>query len=440
MMPFHQSIACLCSGFIVAAAAPAQAQSARSGLSAFDVLAVADQAREAGRMKEASTLYDAVAKDPNLEIRTEARFRKGMMLAALGRYREAAETFRRLLDEKPDAVRVRLELARVLAAMDDTAGARKAVRQAQAAGLPPEVAATVDQFANALRSRKRYGGSLQLALAPDSNINRATSAKTLDTVIAPLTLDEEAQARSGLGAKVGGQAYARQFLRPGVNLLAQASVSASLYRQDQFNDISASVLAGPEIQAGAQRWRPAIGVTRRFYGRTLYASTSTARVDWMRPLGPRTQLDAQASLSSASYRLNHLQDGEIGDLGASVQHAFNPRTGGSLSLAAARQTARDKGYATTSGGVSALIWRDIGSQTLFASIGVNALRADARLFPFTAARDEQLYRVMAGATFRGLTVRSFAPAVRVTHETNRSTVSLYDYSRTSVELGIERAF
>lgn len=427
-------------GASASAATPAAAQPLRADLSAAEVLALADRARAIGRLQEAETLYDAVARDPNLELRTEARFRKGMMFAAAGRNRDAADTFRRLLDEKPGATRVRLELARVLAAMDDPAGARKALRQAQAAGLPPEVAAVVDQFAGALASRKRFGGSVQLALAPDSNINRATSAKTLDTVIAPLTLSEEAQAQSGLGAKIGGQAYARQPLTDRLAVLGQASVSANLYRQNQFNDVSASALIGPEIETGAQRWRPAVGVTRRFYGGSLYASTTTVRVDWLRPLGRRTQVEAQGSLSQASYRLNDLQNGEIGDIGATVQHAFSARTGGSLSATASRQTARDAGYATTSGGMTAVLWREIGSQTLFGALGFSALRADARLFPFTAVRDETLYRVVAGTTFGRFAVRSFAPVVRVVHETNRSTVGIYSFTRTSVELGLERRF
>jgi len=430
----------LAAGALALAATPAKAQVVREGLSAADVLALADRARDGGRLKEAEALYNAVARDLDLELRTEARFRKGMMFAAVGRYREAALTFRGLLDEKPTATRVRLELARVLAAMDDASGARKVLRQAQAAGLPPEVAVVVDQFAGALESRKRLGGSVQLALAPDSNINRATSAKTLDTVIAPLTLSEEAQSQSGLGAKLGGQAFARQPLTARLAVLGQASLSANLYRNNQFDDVSATALIGPEIEAGAQRWRPAVGVTRRYYGGSLYASTSTARVDWRRPLGRRNQLEVQGSLSQASYRLNDLQNGVIKDIGFTLQHAFNARTGGSLSVMATRQAAKDAGYATTSGGVTALVWREVGAQTVFGAVGVNALRADARLFPFTAVRDENLYRVVAGATFGRFTVRAFAPVVRVVHEDNRSTIGIYSFTRTSVEMGLERRF
>jgi len=178
-----------------AQAAPGPAPTRLDNLSAVDLFALADRARAAGKVAEAIVLYDALARDPNAEIRAEARFRKGMALADAKRWREAALAFRGLLDEQPGATRVRLELARVLAALGDESAARREVRQAQAAGLPDDVALTVDQFARALRSPKTLGGSIEVALAPDSNINRATAARTLDTVIAPLTLSRDARAR-----------------------------------------------------------------------------------------------------------------------------------------------------------------------------------------------------------------------------------------------------
>src|SRR5690606_41624939 len=118
--------------------------------------------------------YDGVSHDPDIEIRTVARFRKGMLLAQLGRNADAAVEFRALLDEKPDAARVRLELARVLAVLGDEAGARRALRQAQAAGLPADVVSVVDQVAAALRSDRRAGGSVQIGFAPVRQICRTS--------------------------------------------------------------------------------------------------------------------------------------------------------------------------------------------------------------------------------------------------------------------------
>lgn len=423
----------------IVSATNATAQETRR-LSAVELFAFAEQERSHGQLAEAETVYHALAKDPDPEIRAEARFRFGMLLADEKRYKDAALSFRALLDEKPDAARVRLELARVLALMGDSDGARRQIRQAQAAGLPADVATVVDQFASALRSTKRFGGSIEVSLAPDTNINRATSATTLDTIIAPLTLDRDARARSGVGIKLGGQGYARLPLSHGVTLLGRASVSARLYGAHQFDDISASLAVGPEWTLKHDRLQPAIVATRRYYGGHFYAQTEGGSVNWMHVVGRRGQIESEFSASRVRYAANDLQDGMIYDGSVAIERAFSAKLGGSLTLSATRQSARDPGYATTSGGPSVVVWRDLGAMTVYGTAAYRHLASDARLFLYPRSRTDDYVRVAGGMVFRKLAFAGLAPLVRVAWERNASTVGIYDYRRLSVETGITRAF
>lgn len=427
----------LCLSVLSGAAHAAQAS---ANLSALELFAAADAARAEGREGDALAMYAALSRDPDAEVRAEARFRSGMLHADAKRYTQAAVAFRALLDEKPGAARVRLELARVLALMGDERGARRSLAQAQAAGLPADVAVVVDQFAGALRSTRTLGGSIELAVAPDSNVNRATAARTLDTVIAPLTLSRDARARSGLGAKIAGQGYARLDLGGRFALLPRVSTRANIYRRSAFNDVSGSALVGVEWQGVRDRVTPSIGPTWRWYGGDLYARTETLAIDWLRAIDPRTQLTMNGSASRARYVQNRLQDGGVYDLSLTVERALDARTGGSVSLSATRQTARDAGYATAAGGLTALGYREIGRATLFGSATIRRTEGDERLFLFPERRREWLGQLSAGATFRRLTWRGFAPVIRLTIERNRSSVGLYDYRRTSAEFGITRAF
>src|SRR3546814_15777650 len=101
--------------------------------------------------------------------------------------------------------------------------ARKELRAAEAAGLPPEVEQIVRFYSRALDARKPVGGSVKVALAPDSNINRATRSDTLGTVIGDFVLDEEARAKSCVGLDLQGQGYVRIGVEPGAGLLLRAS-------------------------------------------------------------------------------------------------------------------------------------------------------------------------------------------------------------------------
>lgn len=430
-----------CATVILAAATPTGARGQQTGLSPTKLFGLADEARAAGRIADAEVIYRALTKDPDIEIRSEARFRLGMMLADQKRYRDAATAFRELLDEKPGAVRVRLELARVLALMGNADAARRQLRQAQAAGLPPDVAALVDQFSAALRSSKPFGGSIELSLAPDTNINRATSAATLDTVIAPLVLDRDARTRSGLGVKIGAQAYARLAITQGMSLLGRVSGNAMLYRARQFDDVATSVALGPEILVGKRdRVRPALSYGWRYYGGRLYARTPGVVVNWLHVAGKRGQIESEISVTRAQYALNELQDGWIYAGSVAVERAFGQRSGGSLTVDLNRQSTKDPGYASTSEGATALAWRDIGWSTAYANVSYRRLRSDDRLFLFPKARSDNFFRVGAGATFRKLRFGSLAPVVRIAWERNRSTVGIYDYRRLSAEIGITRAF
>jgi tetratricopeptide (TPR) repeat protein len=421
-------------------ALPACAQGTRAGLSAVDVFTAADQAKTAGRSQDALTLYEALTHDPDGEVRAEARFREGMLLAELKQFRQAAVAFRALLDEKPGATRVRLELARVLAAMGDESDARRVLRQAQAAGLPPEVALVVDQFALALRSTERVGGSLEIALAPDSNINRATTARTLDTIIAPLTLSQDARAQSGLGLKLSAQGFVRVPLKPSLAVVPRVSAGGSLYGKGEFDDLFASTQVGLEWRGVRDRVTPSIGPTWRWYGGKLYARTMGASLDWTHPVGRRTQVTATVSGSQSSYVTNALQDGALLNVGATVERALDAKSGIGGSLSATRQAADDPGYSTLSEGLTVFGWRELGRTTLVASGGIRRLDGDERLFLFPDRRREWLSQLSATATFRRLTIVGFAPLVRAAWEQNHSTVGIYTYRRLSVDVGIARAF
>ncbi|MCW2338658.1 tetratricopeptide (TPR) repeat protein [Sphingobium sp. B2D3A] len=421
---------------------PTVSEDARSisGLNAAQLFDLADQARVAGRLEDAETIYRALARDPDLKVRSEARFRLGMMLDEQGRQTDAALTFRSILDEEPGATRVRLELARVLAAMGDESRARQQLRQAQANGLPPDVQQVVDRFAAALRSNRRFGGNFELAMAPDSNINRATDAKELDTVIAPLTLDEDAREQSGIGLRLSGQVYARVGLGQGLTLVPRLSGDGTFYRASQFNDLSGSALLGLEWQRGRSRLMPSAGVTWRTYGGKAYARTETADLRWTQRIGRRAQSDVGFSYGQSHYNRNALQDGALYNLSAGIERALSARSGVGIQLSGTRQTARDPGYATASGGATLLGWRDMGRTTLFANATVRRLEADARLALFPERRKEWFLRGSVGATFRQIEVAGFSPVVRLAYERNISTVGIYDYRRTTVDLGITRAF
>ena len=416
------------------------AKGCATGLSAPDVFAVAERYATAGQPADAETLLKGLTRDPNPDYRAEARFRLSVLREAQGDRNGAIEWLKALLDEKPNAGRPRLELARLLAATGDESGARRELRRAGAAGLPDDVARVVDRFATALRSVRPIGGAFEIAIAPDSNINRATTQERVDTVVAPLTLSRDARATSGVGVSLSAQAFARGDLGDGITLLSRASARADLYGKGRFNDIVLTLASGPEFRAGAARIRPAAIAQRRWFGGDLYSESYGGSLNVLKPLNRVSQVEAELTMLQSNYVDAPIQNGLLTALNISYDRAFTPRFSTRISVRGARQDARAEFLSTSSGGIDLLASRAFGKQLLFVQASAFVLRADDRDPLFGVTRDDTRFDIGAGLILRRFTFRGLAPLVRVTHTRSDSTIPIYDFKRTRVEFALSREF
>lgn len=411
-----------------------------TNLSAVDVFAIAERYAAAGRFADAEELLEGLTRDPNEEVRAEARFRLAFVRERQGDLSGAIEAHKALLDEKPGAQRVRLELARLLAATGDESGARRELRRAGSAGLPDDVARAVDRFATALRSTRPLGGSIEVAIAPDTNINRASAQDEIDTVLGPATPDADAQATSGVGVSLAAQGFWRADVGDDVAILTRLSGRGDFYGKSRFNDIGLSLASGPEFRWGGARLRPAAIYSRRWFGGDAYSRSLGGSFNLLKPLGLTSQIEAEATILDIDYRLAPEQSGTLYDVNAAYDRAFSPRFSGRAGLRFTRHTAREPSLATTSGAIELLASRSFGKQILFVQGSASRLEADERLFLFPEKRRDTRFDLTAGIVVRQLSYAGLAPVIRLTQTFSKSTVDIYDFNRTRVEFGLSREF
>jgi hypothetical protein len=409
------------------------------GAAAMFRLAAAALAK--GQPKTAEAIYSVMEQDPNADVRAEARYRRAQLYLGGGRKRDAAVLLRRILDDKPDAVRVRLDLAKILAGLGEPEAALRELRAAQSSGLPPAVARLVDRYSEALRAARPTGASFEIAIAPDSNINRATRLDSLGTVIGDFDIDEDSKARSGTGLALRGQAYRRIPLgQSDAKLLFRLSGSSDLYRETRFNDIAVDLTAGPEFELARNRINIELGATQRWYGqkplmRSVQLGTTVAR-----PLGALAQLRLSTSAALIDNQFNNLQDGRRYAGKLALERALSPTTGIGVNLSLSRDALKEPAYSTTGWNAALFGWREAGRVTFTLQAQFGKLRADEALALFPEKRSDRFSSLSIGATFRQLQFRGFAPLLRLSVERNRSNIAFYDYRRTRTEIGIVRAF
>jgi hypothetical protein len=401
---------------------------------------LAEIAQAKGDLATASRVYRALEDNPDANVRMEARFRLAKLENGRGNLTKAAVLLKQVIDEKPSAAPVRLALAQVLDKMGDSDGAWRQVRAIHASGLPPTVARLVDRYSQALRAQRPFGASVEVAIAPDSNINRATRSDTLGTIFGDFQIADEGKAKSGTGLSFSGQAFRRAAIGANSSLLFRASGFANLYRRGRFNDLAADLAAGPELNLGRNRLQLELGATQRWFGQKPYLRSARIAGTFSHPLGSRTLLRLIGSAALVDNQLNDLQDGKSYTGQLQAERALTPTTGVAASLSWDRQALKDPGYATTGWRAGVSGWRDVGRITLTAAADLGRLHADERLLLFPARRADRYARISLGASFRQLQYAGFAPVVRFSVERNRSSIAFYDYRRTRTEMGIVRAF
>ena len=401
---------------------------------------LAEIAKARGDLATATAILVALESNPDPDIRSEARYRHAKQLLGAKRNRDAALLLRRILDDKPAAAPVRLELAQILDKMGDRESALRELRAVQSSGLPPAVARMVDRYSAALRAARPAGASVEIAVAPDSNINRATRSDTLGTIFGDFDIGEDSKATSGLGLSLRGQTFRRFEIGGDDSLLVRLSGFGDLYRRTRFNDIAVDLAAGPELRLGRNQLNLEIGATQRWFGQKPFLRSVRAGATWSHPLGTRAQLRLTASASLIDNQMNDVQDGKAYSGKIAVERAMSPTTGLGINFGGDRQSLKDPGYSTTGWRAGILAWHDVGRMTVTAEAEYGRLRADDRLFLFPDKRVDTYSRLSLATTFRQLQWQGFAPLARFTIERNKSSVGFYDYRRTRSEIGIVRAF
>jgi len=407
-------------------------------VSTTDMLALAERFTSQGQIVRAERILQALVHDPNSDVRNEARFRLALIYEKLGRERDAAVLLRAILDEKPNTAAVRVRLALLLQKMGDDEAARRELRAVRVTDLPPNIARFVDRLAAAAQAHKPLSFQVELALAPDSNINRATRSDTIGTVIGDFQIDEGE--KSGVGAAARGYAQWRLKLTEHLNLVSRALGDARIYRDGEFNDITAGLSTGPEWQIGATTLSAEVGGSQQWFGNDKYQRLWRVSGSVLQPIDKVSQLRMDVSRRWVNDEINDLRDGAgVGLLGR-YERALSPRLAIVATGALDRFDAEDRAYSTWSWSAGMSAYREVGRMTLNAGVDYGVLESDERLLLFPHKRDDRLIRLQIGSVFRQFTFAGFAPVARLIYERNKSSVEFYDYRRVRTEFGISRAF
>jgi outer membrane protein len=201
----------------------------------------------------AMPLIEVLGQAPELEM--QQKFLKGFVAAETGDLKTAETVFRAILRDHPGQTRVRLELARIMMLNGKEGAADYHFRLAEQDGdLPPEIAQTIRSVRGVLRNQRAWHFNLNLGLAPDTNINSATSSESVNInfgpIQLPIPLDANARQKSGIGQTGGFSAGLRLKVSEKIAVLVDTENRIVNYKDTFADDIQTQLAIGPEFRLG----------------------------------------------------------------------------------------------------------------------------------------------------------------------------------------------
>ncbi len=405
-----------------------------------DQLSAATRAIVRGDEAQAVSIYRTLEQDDNIDLRCEARVRHAQLMIAKSSFSRAAVLLRATLDERPDWQRARLMMAHVLARLGREPSARRELRQAQVTPMPTALVPQVDTFADDLLKVPPIAGTIEVAFAPNSNIDRASSATLLNPEVLPFSLTKSPPVPSGTGLRLSS--FINAYLPVSSRILATARLTLHdhFYQAGRYNDHVGTAEIGGVAQWHRERLRATVGETLRVYGASLNSKTAFIAVNWLSDVGPRSQLELGVNLGDIHYENIKNRDGKIYALSLAYEYALSTRSGTRIAIVAQRETARIPGYESTLGGGNALVWQEVGKTTVFASLAVQRLAASGPIAPSPVIRKDWLVRAGSGVAIRRKLIFGFAPTIRTSYTRNYSTIANQEYSNLEGEFALNKAF
>lgn len=438
----------------VVAATAAQAQTApecaegtcRIRLTPQQLEAAAERLVRARRFDEAKPLVAALGQAPDFKM--QSRFLTGYIAAETGHPAEAAEQYRAILADDPGQTGVRLALAKAMLALHKPGAAdRQFAIAEQDDELPPEVLRTIRTVRDTIRAQRPWQLDVSVGLAPDTNINNATSLDTITVNLGntpiPIELDDRARAKSGIGQTAQVSARLRLPAADRLTILADVDGNGTNYSGKDFDDYIVQAAGGVEyaLDGETRASVEAVGA-QRWYGGEAVSRQVGARFGVQKTLDPSHRVGVQLDLRRTDALFDDRYSGWQGGLYATYEQALAPTLLVSAGPFLRRDWLDDAAVSSTEVGGNVGIG---GAMPLGINFGLRAGASRAIYdapMPFFDADPRRDWRFVARATLgnRKIAVLGLSPQIGLSWTRIDSSVAFYDATRTRFEFSLVRYF
>ena len=366
------------------------------------------------------------------------------VLKATGRVDESIKLFAEILNQNPNYINARRELAHSLLAAKKYNAASTQLGILQRIDQNPQMLAGYRQMQGIIDQNRPVGISGVFALIPSSNINKGTSNTTFVTSLGTLVIDPSSQPVSGVGVQIGVSGYFRKVLDAQSRISLNWSLTGVLYENRAYSSVNGefSVPYERRMAKGGYSLAPFYRVSWNDAGLSQQASGLRFSAD--RKLSTQNTLALALTYEERDYSSASYQNGAFSSETLSFSRQINPSLSYAVGTAFEQSGVFDptKTHLAYNGGklfASVNKAWDGGLRTGFGlEVGYRQFVGD---YPLTTApRADEFYGVNFTLSHARVQVAGFVPSLRCAYTFNTSTIAFFDFDVVDCTVGLSKEF
>lgn len=316
-------------------------------MSVMDTMKLAGDLVAAGKFEAATDILTKMPQTNNLPVEIERWYLLAQMEQKKGNVDEAIRIYRKILDDQPDLVKIRYELALCYMEKHQWYRADYHLRLAMAgADIPPQVKQAMMYYRWVARQNKRWNAWFNFGAAPDNNVNQASGGE--ETIINEwgefTRVLPEPERAFGYNFMLGGN---YEFvLSDHWRWKNEANIYSNIYNKHKFDDLYISAATGPRyIWSRGDVWLAAMAA-RRWYAWDKYNWSAGGKIDthydWTRRLSSGLSLRV---MNNRYDEYGEYMDGQSYGISKNISYSFDASKYVVLFGGVERDTAHEDSYA-----------------------------------------------------------------------------------------------
>lgn len=321
-------------------------------MSALDAVKLAGQMIDMGDYAQAKHILTQMPQTNNLPVEIERWYLIAQMAQRQGDYDTAIKIYRKILDDQPDLVKIRYELALCYMALGQWYRADYHLRLAMAGhDIPPQIKQQMMYYRWIARQNKTWNVWFNFGAAPDTNINQASGVQLCgiwNGMFQGCSNTVKPEKAIGYNLMLGGNYEFR--MSEHWRWKNEGNIYTSIYDKHIYDDLYLSGATGPRyVWSDGDVWLAGIA-TRRWYGWDKYNKSFGSKLDinydWTRKLSTGLSLRVMDNIYDDYDNYGFALDGQTYSANTRVSYSLDATKYIILRNGIDRDTAKDDGWAS----------------------------------------------------------------------------------------------